>query len=219
MLVKIFVLGRSGSGKTTAIKQMCWLAKRDGYDALFVKDYPILYKMFQEDRDYRQFVPASHGGFKVVDFDAFDNALIEVEKQVQEYVNSDRYNGIVIIEFARRDYQQVLKKFTSEFLRDSYFFFVESPVEICIERINNRITLPAAADRHYVPEEMMRTYFAKDNLAYMASQFGEEYSISKDVVTCSNTDTLKCFLEHVSAFYDAISRKELKAGSEAILTM
>ncbi len=209
MLVKVFVLGRSGSGKTTAINHMLWLAERGGYKAFLVKDYPILYKMFQQDHNHVKFRPADYGGFEVVDFDAFDSALIQVEEQVRKYASSSQYHGIVVIEFARRDYQKVLRKFTPEFLQDSYFFFVEAPVETCIERIHQRITFPTTPDRHYVPEEMMYKYFDKDNLDYMASRFKEEYQIVKEVVTYSNTSSLKRFLEKVEAFYESIFTNEL----------
>src|SRR5438105_3838095 len=153
MLVKVFFLGRSGSGKTTAMNHMLWRAERGGYDALFVKDYPILYKMFQEDHNHTRFRPADYGGFEVVDFDAFDDVLTQVEELVQEYVSSSQHHGIVVIEFARRDYQEALKKFTPAFLQDSYFFFVEAPVETCIERIRQRVIFPTTPDRHYVPEK------------------------------------------------------------------
>lgn len=212
MLVKVFVLGRSGSGKTTAINYIKQLTLDNGYKAFLVKDYPILYKMFQKDDNHIQFRPADHGGFEVVDFAAFDNALIQVEKlaqeYVQEYASSSHYEGVVIIEFARRDYQKVLKKFTSAFLQDSYFLFVEAPVETCIERISQRIISPSTPDHHYVPEKKMREYFDKDNMEYMAYKFKGEYQIIKDVVTCSNTDSREHFLQVVEAFYETILARE-----------
>jgi len=214
MLEKVFVLGRSGSGKTTAINYIKQLALASEYEAFLVKDYPILYKMFQDDSKQKsgKFKPAAYGGFEVVDFDAFDDALIQVEElaqgHVQKYASSSRYEGVVIIEFARRDYQRVLKKFTPAFLQDSYFFFVEAPVKTCIERISQRITSPSTPDRHYVPEKMMYEYFDKDNMEYMAYKFKDEYQISKDVVTCSNTDSREHFLKVVEAFYETILARE-----------
>ena len=63
MGVKVFVLGRPGSGKSTAARHMIELASRRSYQSLFVQDYDILYKMFLNDRKHEQFRPDGSWGF------------------------------------------------------------------------------------------------------------------------------------------------------------
>src|SRR6266566_6758631 len=84
MVVKVFVLGRPGSGKTTAVRHIIKLAQNRGWFAIRIKDYDILYGMFQADTEHKKFRPVAHGGFDVLDFSVLDTALEKLQKIVQD---------------------------------------------------------------------------------------------------------------------------------------
>src|SRR5438094_6435413 len=83
---KVFVLGRPGSGKTTAVRRLIELAKERDWIITRIKDYNILYSMFQAESNlqYKRFRPTAHEGFDVIDMSVFDTALEKLEKIVKE---------------------------------------------------------------------------------------------------------------------------------------
>ena len=113
MLVKVFFLGRPGSGKTTAMYHLLTLARQRNYSALSIDDYNILQHMSQQDSQHTQFRSTTYGGFDVLDPAVFDLALDELEQQVEKMTTLEG-NGIITIEFARNGYAQTLRKFSPE---------------------------------------------------------------------------------------------------------
>jgi energy-coupling factor transporter ATP-binding protein EcfA2 len=242
-VVKVFVSGRSGSGKTTAINHMTQIAGKKGCSVVQMKDYPILYEMFQADlkkdgKEKKRFKPAAYGGFEIIDYTAFDDALVLLEGQVQkqvQYYNSLGESSLIIVEFARSDYHNALRKFTPEFLRSSYFFYVEADVERCIQRIHQRVTLRSPEDKpgnyHFVPDTILRSYFNnQDDWHYMAHEFKEDFGMLKEVVAYRNTGSQEALLEEVNAFMEIIFARErlylestqpqlddIQAGSKSVL--
>ena len=218
MLVKVFVLGRPGSGKTTAVLQMLKEAEKSGLRTFRMKDYEILYRMFKQELQElsysnhyckKKFRQTDYDGFDVLDHSVFNTALEQLEKNIQAIQRQyNEQNGIITIEFARDNYQDALKRFSSEFLRDAYFFFVETQVEKCIERIYQRVTNPPRPDYHFVSEFIMHTYYSQDNRLYMAERFREEYGITKKVDVYYNTNSLATYLETVHAFTKEIFSTE-----------
>ena len=186
MLEKVFVVGRSGSGKTTAAKIIAEsipsIAQSIFHEELSsqrFRDYDILYKMYEEDMaiyypDYQdhKFRKAKYNGFEVVDYSVFDDALEKLEDKVTKEVSSS-FNGIVTVEFARNNYQHALRLFSDSFRENAHLLFVDCEVEECIRRIYKRVSNPPRPDFHFVPERIMRSYFSDDNLDYM-SYFSEK---------------------------------------------
>ena len=186
MLEKVFVVGRSGSGKTTAAKIIAEsipsIAQSIFHEKLSsqrFRDYDILYNMYQEDmakhypnHKYHRFRKAEYNGFEVLDYSAFDEALLKLQEEVTTSVASN-YPGFVTVEFARNNYQHALKIFSDRFLEHAHLLFVDCDVEECIRRIYKRISNPPRPDFHFVPERIMRSYFSEDNVDYMA-YFGED---------------------------------------------
>ncbi len=204
MSVKVFVLGRPGSGKSTAARHMIELASRRNYDALFVQDYDILHKMFLNDRKHERFRPADRGGFDVIDFSVLDSALQQMEEEVEDSL-ARKGIDIVYIEFARNDYQAALNVFNPLFLRDAYVFFINSDLECCIRRVQERVTDPPLADHHFVSEYVMRTYYSNDNWEYVVSQWKQEHKICKEIFTVHNNGPLAVLLEDAGNFAERIS--------------
>ena len=215
MLVKVFVLGRPGSGKTTAVRHLIELACRRNYFALRMKDYEMLYQMFLNDTNGEKFRATDYEGFDVLDYSVFDTALTMLEQKIQEEkisleARSPDLNGIITIEFARNDYRKAFQKFSPGFLQDSYFFFVDANMDTCIRRIHQRVTNPPKPDHHFVSDHIMHTYYNVDNWDFMSSAFKQEYTLSKEVVAFRNTASLQTLTEKVSAFAEMIFQREFK---------
>jgi len=207
MSAKVFVLGRPGSGKSTAAHHLIELAGRRNYSYLFIQDYDILHKMFLDDIKHEKFRPTSCGGFDVIDYTVLDTALRQLEQNVQASMEL-RHTDIAVIEFARNDYSTALSLFSPAFLQDAYFFFIDSDLESCIQRIHERVTNPPRPDRHFVSEHIMRTYYSNENWEYMASHCKQEYTIRKEVIAMRNSGPLEVLLDEVSDFAEIIFRSE-----------
>jgi adenylate kinase family enzyme len=212
--VKVFVLGRPGSGKTTAVRHLVELAKERDWNITRIKDYDILYSMFRSESDpeYKRFRPTAHGGFDVIDLSVFDTALEKLEKIVEEEERRNSHKDeLIIIEFARNDYRDALKCFNSDFLRSSYFIFVDADIETCIRRIHDRITsCPATEDNHYVSEHIIKSYYYRDNWEYMGSHLKKVYGIEeRRIEAVNNMGSLQEFITRVNRFADTIFTEEL----------
>ncbi len=207
MFIKVFFLGRPGSGKSTAARHMIELAKRRNYSTLYMKDYDILYQMFQEDRDRKQFRPADYGGFDVLDNTVFDIALEQLERDILAIPYSEK-KQLMIIEFARDDYRTALNLFSPAFLQDSYILFVDADLSGCISRIHKRVETPSEPDHHYVSDYIMQTYYNKDNWMYVSSLLKKEYPLLKKVVSIENTGLLSDLLTSVGDFAEMVFQNQ-----------
>jgi gluconate kinase len=214
MPVKIFVLGRSGSGKSTVVNRILELAQKAKCPARRMKDYHILYKMYCEDTECAMFQSADYGGFNVIDYRAYDVALVRLEKNLREELLPERQE-IVTIEFARDSYRHAFRKFSPCFLQDAYFFFVEAGVDKCIERIHKRVLNLTIPDNHFVPDLVVREYFGRDNWPYMAYEFKQEYGIDKEVVAYRNGGSLDDLYEQVDHFAQTIFSREFSQALQA----
>ncbi len=204
----VFVLGRPGSGKSTAAHYLTELAQRRNFSPLFLQDYDILYKMFIEGSE--KFRPTDCGGFDVLDYSVLDSALRQLERSVQASLAFGR-TDIAVIEFARDDYHAASSLFSPTFLRESYFFFIDSDLEECIRRVRERVTDPPLPDNHFVSEHIMRTYYGGNDWEYMAHRFKQEFGIRKEVVVTRNGGPLEMLLDEVSDFAEIIFKREFNA--------
>lgn len=170
MFVKVFVLGRPGSGKSTAIRWIAELANRRSIANTHLRDYTILLDMCKQDIQQTRFRTID-GGFDVIDFSVLDTVLEQLEEQVRDRARNSlltERKEIVMIEFARDDYYKALSKFTSEFLNNSYFLFTETGVRTCIERIHKRYSTGfhlSNVDRHSLSDSIMENYYGADKYA------------------------------------------------------
>ncbi len=224
MGVKVFVLGRPGSGKSTVARHMLEVASRRGYQSLFVQDYDILYKMFLNDRKHEQFRPVDRGGFDVLDYSVLDSALHQMEKEVEDALTL-KHIDMVCIEFARNDYRAALSLFSPLFLRNAYFFFIDSDLEFCIRRVQERVTDPPLPDHHFVSEHVMRTYYSNNNWEYMVQQCAREYELCEEIVAVRNDGLLSALMDEAGDFTKRILQREFvellaenRAGNPPVFT-
>lgn len=212
MTVKVFLLGRPGSGKTTAFQYIAMRAGDRGLKAMRFREYSILYEMFREGR--REFQAVEHGGFDILDFSVFDQSTPLLEEQVQKYiVTASSADELLFLELARRDYEQAMHSFSEDFLRDSYFLFIDADVETCIQRIHYRIMHPDETDGHYVSEAILRSYYAPENKDYMLSHFKRDYDIQKEVEVIENTGTFAELAANLQRFTSILLAKKPVAAT------
>lgn len=211
MIVKAFVFGRPGSGKSTATRCI-EMGVRDQVkecNVLRFCDYDILYQMFQDDTEQEKFCPTEHEGFDILDLGAFDIALKTLEGRVEKWMEeafssqllAEEDKGLAIIEFARDDYAHALSQFKAEFLEDTFFLFLDVDIDTCIERIRERTARPITADDHYVSPYIFDVYYHKDDKQFMTSHNLASYGIrDENVVVVDNTGPQTVLSEKLDPF-------------------
>jgi hypothetical protein len=208
MTVKVFLLGRPGSGKTTAFQYLAMQARDRGLKTIRFREYTILHEMFRAGRG--EFQAIEYGGFDIIDFPVLQESAQCLQEQIQDYIRtSGRIDELLFLELARDDYEQAMHCFSQDFLQDSYFLFIDAYVETCIQRIHYRVAHPAETDGHYVSEAILRSYYAHENKDYMASRFKIDYGIQKEVEVIENTGTFAEFEQHLRRFASSLIANEL----------
>ncbi len=201
MVTFLFVLGRPGSGKSTAVHHILQSAHQHGWQTVRLKDYEILYDMFLKDTAQVRFRPAPFGAFDVIDFSVLDEVLEALRDQSLEHFFSEpeiSEKKLVIIEFARDEYQKALETFDSVLLSNSYFLLVEADMENCIYRIQKRIYHQARQDNHYVSAEIIHAYYCRDDRLYFLNAFVHQYTIEPHKISIiENNSSYTTFIDQV----------------------
>lgn len=202
MVAKVFLLGRPGSGKTTAFKCIEEWAQAHHLPVSRHREYTILYTMFKNRRG--EFKEAEHGGFDILDFSVLIESARCLQAQIQTYIREQaRADELLFIELARDDYGQALRQgFTPDFLQDAYFLFVEADLETCIQRVHYRVRNPPGTDGHFISDHIVREHYFKDNRGYMTRRFRQEYDLQKKVVVIENNGSYDEFRQKLRPFAD-----------------
>lgn len=220
MAVKVFLLGRPGSGKTSAFYNIEKIAHKKKKKATRFREYIILRDMIHQDSFKDKFRLVEFGGFDILDFSVLNESAKHLEKQIQSYLSvSAEENELIFIELARDDYSQAMKCFSPEFLQDSYFFFIEADVETCIDRIHRRVAHPRKTDGHYVSDYILKSYYSKNNLPYMSSKFKLDYGIQKNVMVIENTGSSQDFAKKTKNFAKIFFKQESSNDKETRLIL
>ncbi len=206
MSAKVFVLGRPGSGKSTAARRVKQLLTQKGGIARQINDYEILRKMFLADTQRVRFQATEHNGFDAIDLTVMDIALKEVEAEACSYLSSV---DLITIEFARNDYRKALQQFTASFLKDAYFLFLDADIETCLRRVHERVANSNSIDDHpSFSDTIFRSYYQKENGAYIAACLQRDFGVHKQVKIINNTGPLDDFMRRIEQIADEIFRQE-----------
>src|SRR5260370_15057668 len=212
---KVFVLGLPGSGKSTAARYIEMLARDGGWIPKRYNDYNILFEMFRTDINDERFSSTKNGGFDIHELIVFDEALIEVEKEVlQRKKVHDDQNELIIIEFARDDYCRALDLFSPAFLQNACFLFLDTDIPTCIKRIKDRVADPQTPDDHDVSDYIFESYYQNDNRQYqtsITSMLNGYHDGNEDpvlVIDNTSTTSLRCFLENIKPWIIAILQQQ-----------
>ncbi len=219
--VKLFVLGRPGTGKSTAARHMVEIVREYGWHPQHISDYGILYSMYhreEQDKDKEKKVKSprfkraseSLDGFDVVDLTVFDEALITMKQQVDVTVTRalDRMK-LVIIEFARGTYKTSLDQFGRKFLQESYFLLLDSDIDKCMDRIEHRARHPIYEDDRFMSKEAMEVQFSSNAIPATRAMLGTVYKLDNSrIKVIYNLSTEEAFLNEVRRFTERIILKE-----------
>lgn len=166
MSIKLFILGRPGSGKSTAFRHIekYLRQKFSNWSIIRYNDFDILQEMCKRETLFppkkNKFDAKEPDGFDVLDFTVLDEVLRIIEKSVRAR-SSKKKEELVVIEFARQDYNQALGLFSDSFLTDSYFLFLDADLPTCVQRVKDRVTFPPTPDNHFVSEKILKGYYGK----------------------------------------------------------
>ena len=211
MSVKLFILGRPGTGKSTAYRYIReFLVKQYNLPIAHYNDYDILQEMFLREKLFppkkKRFEAKELDGFDVLDFTVLDDVLRIIEKTVRA-TSSKEKEELIIIEFARQDYNQAFNLFSDSFLRDSYFLFLSADLPICVQRVKDRVTDPPTPDNHFVSEHILTSYYGNQVIpTIIKTQKG--MSVDKDrIKLIVNRGDLQEFYHKVENFIHDIITK------------
>jgi len=209
MTLILFLLGRPGCGKSTAMAHIRKLAEHRNLSITRLKDYEKLYRRFQAEESGtatgpKRFRATAHGGFDVLDFTVMDEVLAELRQEIETALATQE-DGFIIVEFARDEYCQPLRQFRPDMLQNAYFLFVEAGLESCIKRIHKRIKNSVREDNHFVSDDILRRYYDKNNVPYIEEHLAQDLGIeSQRVKIVTNNGTQEQFLADVEQFVNSI---------------
>jgi adenylate kinase family enzyme len=187
MPLKVFVLGLPGSGKSTVSRYIVEHVnlRRKGWTASRINDYDILLEMFRSAEHKHRFRSTKkYEGFNVHDLHVYAEALEKLEAKVHNSYSSP--NDLIIIEFARNDYQKALKQFKSNFLQGAYIIFLDVDINTCIQRVSNRIVHPASNDDHFVSRTIFQHYRHTNPKQYIATNLLTDFGLDEKMVLIIN---------------------------------
>ena len=230
MAVKLFVLGRPGSGKSEAYRQIGKYIRQSHkyWSVVHFTDYEILQEMFQFEKNFqlneklRKFRPREHGGFDVRDFSVLDDVLKELEKKIRFRFSDVRDEQLIVIEFARDDYGRALKLFSPNFLEDAYFLFINSDINICIQRVHRRVAHSSSVDDHFVSDDIICGYYKRQRIPFKLERVDFLHSNKVQVITSrmhliNNKGSQQDFTKKINRFIISIIKHEEQEKRSSIL--
>lgn len=215
MPLKLFIVGLPGSGKSAIARYIAkhivcksWLDTEKRWFATRFNDYPILHTMFRDDNEGKRFEPAQPGGFNVLDFGAFDDALKLLGNWITWHITSEHAQPqeILLIEFARNDYRIAFQQFKRELLQDAYFIYLGSEVKVCQQRIRERVAHPEnEKDDYPISDYIFEKYYHSDDGQLLTYFLNKDFKIDRrQVLAINNNCSLKLATEIVTPFIDLI---------------
>jgi adenylate kinase family enzyme len=160
--IRIFLIGRPGSGKTTVARALQDVLKSAGVptEVKWFSDLAYLWRIFAaSDRRDQRVEPTNDDGFFITDQTLYREALENLAERVKRVRST---NVFIVLEFARRNYTEALGILAHKGVRPDLVVYLDVDLEVAIHRNRQR----AKADRggHYVSEREMRDTFGMDDL-------------------------------------------------------
>jgi thymidylate kinase len=214
MALKLFILGLPGSGKSSVARYTASYLEDKYWKSIHFSDHVILQSMSHTDTEGKLFRSTDHGGFDILDLNAFDTALQVLEQVVNQHISSSKQEEIVLIEFSRNDYQRAFQQFSGTFLQDAHFLHLDVETEICKSRIRERTANPNTTDDFYVSEYIFNTYYNKDDGQDIPHILERDYGIEKQrIKVIENNGSLDDVVDEIYEFVDRIGEQENLRGS------
>ncbi len=201
MVCKVFILGRTGSGKSTAARLLAEVAQQSGWSVEAFNDYPFLREMFMTNPGKR-FRATEHDGFEVLDLSVYDEAIAGLLQSVQNYRPATD-KTLLTIEFTSNNYARALESFEDEFVRDASFIFIAADLKTCLKRIDKRTLYPITRDDYYVIETVLLQHYPSP---YMPPNVHGE-----KVTFMNNMDSLEELETKVKEMVSMLSGQENKS--------
>ncbi len=208
---KLFILGRPGSGKSTAARHIAKLAKDidwqvDRIQVDRINDYQILQKMIVSHSQCFDLRP--DGGFDARDASVLKDALILLKQDIERREAEDEESGfprrLLIIEFARDEYQEAMEIMSPVFTSNAHLLFTNADIDICLQRVHARTQCPRYEDDHpSFSDEIFINHYAKDNRPFIG-ELQQRYASGRHIKIIENNDTLELFLDNVSCFWNQV---------------
>jgi adenylate kinase family enzyme len=205
MTLKLLVFGLPGGGKSTITHSIATYLKDRNWTSFHFSDHVILRDMYLADRGHKQFRPSDHDGFDVLDTRVYDTALQSLEQKVNQYLLSVGQEGIILIEFARNDYQRAFQQFSASFLQDAYFLYLDVEIDVCKRRVQKRIANRSSGDDFYVSEYIFNSYYFEDDGRAIQQILANDHGIEKErVIVIDNNGSLADSIAQVYQFVDSM---------------
>ena len=208
MTVKLLILGRPGTGKSYAARYFELDVRIRGGSSYRINDYKYLRQQFILDKDHIRFEPIDDKGFNVRDPVVLKEALAEVIKEAKACCAAQIYD-LAIIEFARPNYGEELRKFGSKFLQDALFLFIDTDLDTCFERIQIRAANPRFPDDDiFVSKETLLHFYSEDNKGYMPAGLVDDFGLQESQVKCiDNVRSIEEFEAELSKFIQVFQER------------
>ena len=210
MSLAVFILGRPGSGKSKVAQFIQEFVSEQGWMAQHIYDYTLLQALFLEEiatntpieqRKFRPRGPEASHGFDVTNFQVLDNVLYHMAHGVNTgELAPPGEKKLLLIEFARNMYAEALNKFDVRLLQDAYLLYIDADMEICIERIRQRVG-DGSRFSHFVSEEIIRSYYYKGTTPQTIFQLKSAYYLDdRQVQVIHNVGSWDDFLHEIGEF-------------------
>jgi adenylate kinase family enzyme len=155
--IVIFIMGRTGSGKSTTARFLAEVAQDLGWSIKTFNDYPILREMYETDTGYR-FRRADYDGFEVLDLSVYGLAIQKLAQQLQSY-HPENDRTLITVEFTSNNYRDALRLFDETLLRGARFVFLNADLLTCLKRISERVFHRSTADDYHVIEKVLLGHY------------------------------------------------------------